>query len=188
MKKLNSRGFTIIELLIATVIFSLILLIITGAIIQFSKIYYKGVATSKTQEVARSIVDEVSRAAQFTSESVKKDTAALDPSGAWCLGDKRFSYKKNAVLSGTDKILIADTSTSSACTVDLTLSPVTDRELMGDNMKLLTFDVVEAGEVITITVTVGYGSDAATTGCPAISLGGQYCAVNSITSTVTRRL
>lgn len=188
MKKLNTRGFTIIELLIATVTFSVVLLIVTGAIIQFSKIYYRGVATSKTQEVARAIADEVSRAAQFTSESVKSDPTAPNPTGARCIGDKRFSYKLNTVLSGAEKILIADTSSSSACTVDLALNPATDRELMGENMKLLAFDVSETGGVITTLVTIGYGPDASATGCPTLNLGGQFCAISSITSTVTRRL
>jgi prepilin-type N-terminal cleavage/methylation domain-containing protein len=97
MKKTNNKGFTIIELLIATVTFSVILLIITGAIIQFSKVYYKGVVSSRTQEAARSVVDEVSKAAQF-SPDFKEDTNAAGGL-AWCFGNKRFSFAKDTVLT-----------------------------------------------------------------------------------------
>lgn len=192
MRKLQSKGFTIIELLIATVIFSLILLIISGAIIQFSRIYYKGVISSKTQETARSIVDEVSRAAQFGTTLDSPSDNPDDPtSGAFCLGDKRFRYVLKQIRAGADRILIADTSPAS-CEMSMVGTSDDDRELLGDEMQLLEFKVT--GDSVTgrydVTVTVAYGTDVdiATKTCPALNFGGQYCAVSTVKSTVTKRL
>lgn len=179
MKKMNTKGFTIIELLIATVTFALILLIITAAIIQFSKVYYKGVATSKTQEVARSIADDMSRAAQFSTSFNGSSP------GVYCFGDKRYSFNIDTI---TQPVLIADVSAS--CTKKLSLVPATDRELIGENMKLLRLSAIEVGDTITIEVTVAFGDapTAISPTCPLISVGGQFCAVSTIQSTVTRRL
>lgn len=185
MKKLSPKGFTIIELLIATVTFSLILLVITGAIIQFSRLYYKGVASNKTQEVARSIADEMSRAAQFSTQ--QPTSVGNLNNGAWCIGDKRFSYALDTFPNSSQGALVVSTG---PCARDMTLS-LANRELIGENMKLLKLDVTStADKRVTVKVVVGYGSDVtpANPQCRAISLGGQFCAVSTIESTVTRRL
>lgn len=192
MRRLQSRGFTIIELLIATVTFSLILLVITAAIIQFSKVYYKGVVTSKTQEVARSIADEVARSAQFSS----KYSSSIGPTNkARCFGDRRFSYVLNEMPSSSQRSVVADTSAS--CTADLSALTSARRELLGENMQLLALDVITSGggKEFTITVTVAYGNDtdmdspnSPNASCKQLTLGGQFCAVSTVTSTVTRRL
>ena len=64
-KRAEQNGFTIIELLIATTVFSLILLISVAGILQISRMYYRGVTQSRTQETARSIIDEVGEAIRF---------------------------------------------------------------------------------------------------------------------------
>lgn len=193
MKKLHTRGFTIIELLIATVIFSLVLLIITGAIIQFSKVYYKGVLTSKTQEVARSIVDEMSRSAQFSKTKSQSPPATNQ---AWCFGNNRFSYTLKKRLVPGQAVLRTDSAANGSCGYN---GGVGTRELMGEGMQLLKLDVIEdaASGQITITAVVAYGADTdinidnmnpANSSCKALTLGGQYCAISTVTSTVTRRL
>ncbi len=196
MKKLHTRGFTIIELLIATVAFSAVLLVITGAIIQFSKIYYKGVVTSKTQEVARSIADEMSRAAQFskTKTPVANNPGIVSATGqAWCFGDKRFNYILGKRFSTSQPVLNADTAPAGSCTYN----PASSRELVSENMQLLRLDVTENGDKVSVTVTVAYGastdinidtSNPANSSCKTIRLGGQYCAISTVTNIVTRRL
>lgn len=182
MKKIDHKGFTIIELLIATVTFSVILLIVSGAIIQFSRVYYRGVITSKTQEVARSVVDEVARTAQFSSYLDSVD-------GVYCLGDRRFRYVLNQVRTETNRVLISDVSLAN-CNPDISENSDDDRELLADNMQLLDFKVEDKGvNQFDVSVTVAYGTDVNEDGtCPALSLGGQYCAVSTVKSTVTKRL
>lgn len=182
MKHLNKRGFTIIELLIATVTFSLILLIITGAIIQFSRVYYKGVVTSKTQETARSVADELSRAAQF-SRSYDGSSG-----NAYCFGDKVFSYGKETATDDSRGVV----TKSGSCAPDFTVSS-SNRQLLGESMNLLDLSVMPNadGTRFTISVTVAYGSkdDRNPDGtCKTLTLGGQFCSVSTVTSTVTRRL
>lgn len=65
------KGFTIIELMISTVVFSLVLLAASAAITQVGKKYARGVTFARTNEVSRSIVEDISQSLQFTSQSVK---------------------------------------------------------------------------------------------------------------------
>src|SRR4051812_8577751 len=92
----NQSGFTIIELLIATVIFALVLLVITTGVLQFTRQYYKGVISSHTQSAARAIADDVTRALQFGVGSVQPlTTNGTSPAGqtyGYCIGQsKRYS-------------------------------------------------------------------------------------------------
>jgi prepilin-type N-terminal cleavage/methylation domain-containing protein len=70
-KNNNNKGFTIIELMISTVVFSLVLLAATAAITQIGKKYARGITFARTNEVTRSIVEDISQSLQFTSQSVK---------------------------------------------------------------------------------------------------------------------
>ena len=83
------RGFTIIELLIASLVFSIFLLIVTSMIIQISHTYYKGIIASKTQETARSITANISQAIQFGGGV----GISYDNTGYICTGSARFRFK-----------------------------------------------------------------------------------------------
>lgn len=61
----NQRGFTLLELMIATTIFSSILLLLTFGLINIGKSYYKGRNTARTQELARRVMDEISQSIRF---------------------------------------------------------------------------------------------------------------------------
>lgn len=63
--KLGSKGFTLTELMIATTIFSTILLLLTLGLLNIGKNYYKSRNTVRTQEVARRVLDEISSSIQF---------------------------------------------------------------------------------------------------------------------------
>ncbi len=105
----NQKGFTLVELMIATTVFSVILLGATTAVIQIGRMYYKGVIASRSQETARRVIDEISRAIQFNSGEI---TNPLDGTGqtlvvqqgagtkigvsSVCVGTTRFTYALNA--------------------------------------------------------------------------------------------
>ncbi len=97
MKKLrnNNAGFTMIELMIATLVFSVILLGATSATIQIGRMYYKGIVMSRTQDVARNTMDSIARPIQFAGGSVVS-VPPTSGSGALCVGNQRFSYLLNA--------------------------------------------------------------------------------------------
>ncbi len=107
----SSAGFTIIELLIATLIFSLVLILITTGVMQFTRQYYKGIISSNTQNTARAIIDDVTRTIQFntgnlyslTSTTLTPNTDPSAPALGYCIGEtKRYSFRINAqVTEGT---------------------------------------------------------------------------------------
>ena len=82
-KLTNQTGFTIVELMIATVIFSMVLLVCSYAIIHAGRMYYKGMIMSKTQDTARKIIDSASDAIKYDKSLniVKRDIGG-DPSSS----------------------------------------------------------------------------------------------------------
>lgn len=178
----GQSGFTIIELLIASTISSAILLVITTGIIQFSKQYYKGLITSSTQNTARMLIDDVTRALQYNGGGVTPLSGSPPQSGGYCIGGfKRYSYQLNRQVVDVSPDpsshqgyhgLVSDSVTNcniSTAPLDLasapanlaSVSPVLSnpRELLGKHMRLAKFDIIPAGEVYTVTIRVVYGDD-----------------------------
>ncbi len=111
MKKLNSNGFTILELMIATIVFAVIFMGATTAILQIAKLYYKGVVTTRTQETTRSVTDSIAQQLQFSASALGQSSSKTynvtngPVSGtkmnfeAYCIGDTRYSYVVNAQVN-----------------------------------------------------------------------------------------
>lgn len=109
-QKSNQSAFTIIELMIATLVFSVILLLLSTGLIQIGKNYYKGNLQSRTQETARNIIDEISRGIQFSGDTIVTpdpdafavipippypDPPAMPNSGSrygFCINGIKYSY------------------------------------------------------------------------------------------------
>jgi prepilin-type N-terminal cleavage/methylation domain-containing protein len=198
MRRLSSRGFTIIELLIATVVFSVVLLILTGAIIQFTRIYYKGVIVSRAQETARNVVSDISGAVQFSGKSsVTPVTLPSPPSAGWfCVGAKRYTFRYGIQVTSTQHALVAD-NCSGALPSMTTAYPAgsTATELLGDGMQLVNIGVSQVGSsnLYTVTLHIAYGANGdlvlpAKQECQAIIRGGQFCAVAKLNTTVAKRI
>jgi len=113
MSRLNNKGFTILELLIATMVFSVIFLSATTAIIQIGKLYYKGVVSGRTQETTRTIADSISQQLQFSYDGLTigankiYPVTKVTPVGtitnqtfkSYCIGTTRYSYVLNRQVS-----------------------------------------------------------------------------------------
>lgn len=201
MKRQDSKGFTIIELMIATVVFSLVLLIIMGAIIQFGRIYYKGVIQSRTQERARAISDDIAKHIQFG----KTATTTPDPAtstGYFCAGGQGYTYALKVQRVGSQHGLVR-TNTCSTPYPDMSSGaalPSTATEMLGENMQLTELKVRQFGDRYTVSVRVVYGEAGdfegsgalpggdPTKACKSITFGGQFCATSELTTTVTKRL
>ena len=67
--KTKNSGFTIIELMIATSVFAVVLVVAASGILAIGMLYYKGVTSSRTQEAARSISNTIANTIQFTAQS-----------------------------------------------------------------------------------------------------------------------
>lgn len=184
----TDRGFTIIELLIATMVFSLILIVITAGVLRFTRQYYKGVISNQTQNTTRAIIDDVARAVQFNSGSVQKLTSNSMPAPplstyGYCIGDsKRYSFVLNRQVTSSSPSalehqskygLVSDnttgcTTSTLALRTDITSGNLVDpgtnvRELLGEHMRLNKFSIASTGlpsdGVYTIVVKVIYGDD-----------------------------
>ncbi len=181
--KNQQRGFTLIELMIATMAFSVILLGATTAVVQIGRMYYKGVVTSKTQEIARRTIEDISRAIQFNDAkivrpapvdiSVNGVTSGQVTIQALCVGTTRYTYSINAQVDHQNDVnkhrlrhaLWQDTVTNpNACGVNLPdlgepePSPG-GHELLGRFMRLGTLDVDPVANPTPITVSIIYGDD-----------------------------
>lgn len=207
-------GFTIIELMIATTVFSVILLLVTTGILQIGKTYYKGLLQSRTQEVARNITDEISRGIQFSGETVQPTTpfapsppysnATPGSRYGFCINGVGYAYIMDRQLavppSGPDqrpKTLIAYDETCSSFTVK-NVTGVSGRELLGRGMRLTDLNVQDNGDgTYTITVGVASGEFDLLRPNPARNnirdtclsgTGSQFCAISKLTTTVQKRV
>lgn len=206
----NQKGFTIIELMISTTVFSVMLVLASAGIIQIGRIYYKGITTNRTQETTRAIVDDVSRNYQITpNTSFRQVNGASGAPSAVCVGLIRYTYQLGAITTESQHGLWTDRiKASGACEpLDLSASIPSDdntdttdlgkgtqRELLARNMRVDQFSVSKssADNTLNVKVRVIYGAldvwDTATQSCKSTLFGGQFCAAASLESFVKARL
>lgn len=215
--KQSSAGFTLVELMIATVVFSVILIGATTAMIQIGRMYYKGVIVSRTQETARRTMDDITRPIQFAGGDVRISSPEIQDisgiqTGAICMGNKRFTYGINVQINSSvagysaanhraPHALYQDelSSDTAPCTpLDLTVGALpAGREILSEHMRLAKFKVTppSSGNMWGLEVTMIYGDDDllvpdanVPTGCAGVVQGAQWCAVASLSTHVYKRI
>ncbi len=185
--KSNQQAFTIIELMIATMVFSVILVLVTTGILQITNAYYKGALQSRTQETARSIIDEISRGIQFSGEEVVTTRPYTgDPAYPTakkrygiCVGGVAYSYIIDKQLAWPPPVpdpanqnpyVLTSYRPPGGCTVYASgpaqvitpasvasTYPGAYKELLGIGMRLTALDIIDNGNQ-TYTVTVEVAS------------------------------
>jgi prepilin-type N-terminal cleavage/methylation domain-containing protein len=213
LKPVKANGFTIIELMIATMVFSVILLICAAALIQIGRIYHKGVITNQTQEVARTIMSNIAESIQFTGGDVRKIPGSTD----FCVDNKQYSFTppdrkldKDTTGSGYTKLaLVAGIPITLDCSEERDPSKLVDGtatgdELLSPNMRVLRLLVCKpgdtdaacnpappaGGDLYRVEVTIAYGDFVLSNGdsCVSSAVGGSFCAVSKLSTTVQRRI
>lgn len=207
----QSQGFTIIELMVATAVFSVVLLVVTGGILQITRLYQKGVTAANTQTITRSVTDTISQAIQFSGgDIVPTTTGAATPTSpkVFCIGNTRFTYALGwQLVDGTPDTnlhqsphaLVQDNypGCSSSTAQPLNVSGVSGRELLAPNMRLSKLTVTQIGnDLYRIEVRVVYGDDdllqdpkdGTTTTCINESAGTQFCSISELSTVVTKRV
>lgn len=180
----RQEGFTIIELMVATAVFAMIMLVITAGVISFTRQYYKGVITSNTQTTARAIMSELAQAIQFGGTVTTGLTDGSSTQG-FCVDGKHYSYVLGQQVSdrgmvGTHQAYHAFVVDNTVQSCDASDTPVVPgataaltngrRELLGDRMRLASFDVSsDDGQTYTIHLRILYGEDDVLT--PNVSSG-----------------
>jgi len=152
----RQAGFTIVELMIATLVFTVILLVITTAVLRFSAAYYRSVRTTATQETARSIIDTLSRAVELGSGTVTSGSSFAPPSGYKpvnvsyiCAGGKVFAYQMGPAYDPATTVgLTMSDNTTSGCTFNSATewrAMPNAQQLLPKNMRLVELSL-EDGE------------------------------------------
>jgi prepilin-type N-terminal cleavage/methylation domain-containing protein len=215
--KLKQQGFTIVELMIATLVFSVVLMMATFGIIQVTRTYYKGLSENDTQTAARSITDTISRMIQFGGNA--QVTAVTTPGevASFCIGSQQFSYRLGWKVTDSTPVptkhetphaFYQKSSVANCGTpVDLTDTALAGgRELLSPNMRLAKLSVTQLAadkNLYEITVKVVYGDDdllfspsdntaSAPTKpdvrCADARAGTQFCAVSELKTIVEKRI
>jgi len=101
MTKLHTRGFTIIELLIATIVSSIMILSILIVFIQITRYFTKGTTQVNTQKATRQAIDSITQEIQTTTGGVELpfQPSIGSPYMIFCINHRRYSYKVIPSLS-----------------------------------------------------------------------------------------
>lgn len=192
--------------MIATMVFSVVLLLCSVGLIQIGKIYLKGVTSTRTQEAARSIIEEISRGVQFSGGSVVDTTGST-----FCIDTTRYSYvvdrqrtDDTPTADQSKHVLVADNINCSPAPSAL---PVTNpafniadptltnaRELLPLNMRLTELTVtLISDDLYKVTVGVANGEeDLFEAAVPHETCksgnGGQFCASSKLSTFVQKRV
>lgn len=208
-------GFTIIELMIATAVFSVVLLLCTYAVLSIGRAYYRGVITTRTQETARGIMEEITDSIRFGGAEVTK-LEDHDGVEAFCIGQLQFSYRLDTQLVerpsvGGDKRPedepAPEPETGTAYKVfnkhkpcyglaDVSAMDKSGTELLRLRMRLdkLSIDAVPGSPgIYKVVVRVIHGEKDLLEGatgeqvCKQERAGSEYCAVSELSTIVERR-
>jgi Tfp pilus assembly protein PilE len=213
--KHNSYGFTIVELMIATLVFTTILMVLTFGVIKFSAAYYKGVNSSAVQSTARNITDVISRSVQFGNSSFELGAVpAGSTPGYFCVGGYVYQYKLGVPYGTPDNMTgleMRSRPTSGSCSDANNNWATLDGgvQLLPEKMRLSYLEVSLKSDEGFVTVSVGVASgdldllcdggvcglasdaDVVAAGANLRCKGGagtEYCAVSRLTTTVQKRM
>lgn len=146
MTRKREDGFTIVELMIATAVFSVVLLVISAAIVQIGRLYYKGITGARTQEVARSVLTDIADTVQFGNGQItsRLQNAGDDRFGSICVATQHYSYALGKqIANGQHGLVLKDVPSGCSSEPVQNLSgAVSGQELLGDKMRLANFSVV----------------------------------------------
>lgn len=201
----KQQGFTMLELMIASAVFSVVLMLCSLALIQIGRAYYKGVTSIRAQDATRRIIDDISQSIQFSDTTITETSLVTDKAQAFCIGTKRYSYILNKQLSDnptptqSKHVLVSDVlptcNASDVQDLNGTLSSGS-REWLEPSMRLLNLEVSKGSSntVYKIKVRLAYGDDDLfddkdlTNVICNSGAGSQFCAVSELTTYVRRRL
>ena len=169
-------GFTIIELLIATAVFTVILIITAAALIGISQTYVKGSVEGNTQQTARKILSSISQDIQFNNNS----SIILNPSSSsntdefyFCIGSDVYVYNLNKRLtsnpqSAQDSTWVLIRYTNPICPKSPPSMPPSSNdsryeELMASGQRLgqlsISENSINNNPAYTISIEIGYGAN-----------------------------
>ena len=214
MKRVSSRGFTIVEMMIATAVFAVILLIITAGVMAFSKQYMRGQTSSNLQFTARQVSAQVGQDIQFgngvdAAGPTQVITDLKYQVGCYRIGSNMYLYQIGSLVEGGNHALILVPNKSTSCSsVILGATTLKDalaagggaREMLSQGQRLLNFTISTGSP--THSVAIGLASGANDLFNPEITptttawaslkckagAGQEYCAVITLRTVAVERV
>ncbi len=206
----SSEGFTIIELMIATTIFAVIMIITTTAILGISKTYIQGLVESQNQNTTRRIISEISQDIQYNNQATIniggiQHLNSTSPRGWFCIGQDVYVVNlDHEIQNSSDFALIRYSSSSCPSSQPAIISGLPPNgsynkgsveELLTSNQQLSRFSILySTNGYYSVSTTVAYGNDfmpgpaVAKNGliyeCNTSSYGLNFCSISSLTNSV----
>lgn len=191
----NHRGFTIVEIMIAMLVFSVASLMTMAIVIGMSRQYQKGTYTVQLNDASRTIHQELRDGIAYGNNMV----FSIDGNGTdWvCNGNAIYYWqlvKDNNNVDGAKNGLFKRTLTSSdgGCT---DASAIDGANILPNNGFVSQFSIAQAGLVYDISTRFNAGpSDSFSTttddfsSCLPTLRGGDFCAIVNYNSSVMPRL
>jgi prepilin-type N-terminal cleavage/methylation domain-containing protein len=169
LKTADSKGFTIIELMIATIVFSMVLVVLLASFLQIGRMFYKGVSLSTTNETTRTLVEDIVNELRFSQTPISCDPVVNCPGVKkyFCIGSHRYTYILGTKTSDTD-ITDPQSNTMAAGMVRDTIpgcpapsiGGAEPKQLLGLNMQLNNMEFIPANNGVFVHAhVVFYGVD-----------------------------
>ncbi len=144
-QKIKKNGFTIVELMIATAVFSLALLVLAVSLLTINHQYFKGISQGNVQTAASNILNNVTSAVEFSNGSYIGKYNSSNYQGYFCVGHTEFLYQLYKIdnnlavnpLTEINNCIGLTSNLLKACSV----SNCQYSGLLGSNMQLLNFQI-----------------------------------------------
>lgn len=209
LKNLNQNGFTIIELMMSTVVFSMVLLLLTNGVISFTRSYYKGVTEANTQHVTQMVTESITQSIQLNSASYVTANTVGDWQG-FCFGNEAYVFELHHQLVGgnpdnnkhqTTQALLKGNASGGCLGVpadklaNTLVGSVGTEEMLSPSMRLADLTVTSLSNgLYSLVVNVAYGDDdllsdsqSRTPSCRS-QAGSQFCAISGLSTVVQKRI
>lgn len=212
----KQMGFTILELLIATVVVSAILVLVTTVMIGIQNVYDKGVNQQRAQDNVRNIVDQIVQEIQAGNSTIVQPNLGLGYSFKANFNGTLGSYQVQAVCVGTvrwvyiiglqvgtsvQQALWRDTTPETGCqsnvpNIRITTNGENGVEYIASGSRLTDFEVIAptgSDPNYTIKASLAVGKDdllSTNNSYNAVcndGTGQQYCATARLTTEVSQR-
>lgn len=185
MKSTGQKGFTILEVSIASAIFGVILLVALVSFTAIGRLFFKGVSASQTQEAAAQIMQDLN--GNFQAASNISPQMSGNGYNYYCIGSNRYTYQlwrqvdlgatpDHSATSSANFGLLKDTLPGgSACAAPCndtssavvcgggTLKLSNPTELLGQKMRLAKFQIAPSAtgsNLYNVSLMIAYGDDA----------------------------
>jgi len=205
--KSKQTGFTVVELMISTAIFSMVLVLVVATVVFIGRQYQQAATRVKLEDASRELHQQVGQSIQFSST----DPINSGASNGWmstCIGTQRYTFAASAAsvspsyttasYTNLKKGLYVETivPTTGSCAVQSSPDTVAGAtNLLSSNSRVLQF-YFSGGTLKTyfadsdpdlLNLTAG-GVTVDSIRCLGGVNGKQFCAVVQLSSTATKRI